>query len=479
MKSSKHNLFYRFIIFLFIFSPIITYAGDLYISPASGSFEEGKIFTATINVRSIDKSMNAASATILFPADKLEIISISKVGSIISFWAEEPKFSNINGTASFEGVVLNPGFIGSTGKLISINFKAKKSGPAYVSFSSGSMLANDGEGSNILNLLSVANWILKPLSLEAQETSPSVNLNKLSGFNIKEIAKKDKTDPVSSFILDSSQVTLEIDHYEISIDNNPKINWVDNGGHIYQSPILDPGNHTIIIKALDINGNYTIDSLDFYVEALKSPKIIDYNDLLESNKMLVVKGETVYPLSKIIVWIQKIKEEKAGTANVISKLFSSSEDTETQDLQMFEVKSDEFGKFIFVREDLEDGAYKLWVESVDDKGARSEKTPPITIIVKPSSLSVAGSRISNFLTIIVPLVCMLLVLVLIILYGYYKVMLTRKRLRKEIGEAEAGLHKAFNVLREDVKSRTQKEDLSLAEKYIEKEIKDIDKELSK
>jgi hypothetical protein len=65
-------------------------------------------------------------------------------------WAEEPSFSNAEGSVHFEGVALSPGFNGPSGKVITVFFKAKALGSASLNFSSASVLANDGKGTNIL-----------------------------------------------------------------------------------------------------------------------------------------------------------------------------------------------------------------------------------------------------------------------------------------------------------------------------------------
>ncbi len=67
----------------------------------------------------------------------------------MSLWAQEPSFSNINGTATFEGVAFNPGYTGSSGKIITLNFRAKTAGTATLSISGGSVLANNGNGTEI------------------------------------------------------------------------------------------------------------------------------------------------------------------------------------------------------------------------------------------------------------------------------------------------------------------------------------------
>lgn len=137
-------------VFCFLFFPTITRAATLYFNPSSGSYTVGDAFTVNVYVSSSDQAMNAASGVISFPQDKLEVTSLSKGGSIFSFWVQEPSFSNSVGVVNFEGVILNPGFTGSTGKVLTINLKVKTEGVAIFDFSSGSVLANDGKGTNIL-----------------------------------------------------------------------------------------------------------------------------------------------------------------------------------------------------------------------------------------------------------------------------------------------------------------------------------------
>lgn len=137
-------------------SPIMAQAATLYLSPSSGEYSVGKTFSVNVYVSSADQAMNAASGAISFPQDKLEVTSLSKTGSILTLWVQEPSFSNSAGTVNFEGIVFNPGFIGVGGKVITINFKVKAAGAIPLNFSSGSILANDGKGTNILENLGSA-----------------------------------------------------------------------------------------------------------------------------------------------------------------------------------------------------------------------------------------------------------------------------------------------------------------------------------
>lgn len=109
----------------------------------------GTTFSVPITVSTTaDEPMNAAGATVSFPTDKLSVVSIDQTG-IVSMWAQAPAFSNTDGTVTFQGVVYNPGFAGTAGKLFTIKFKALDSGTATLKVSDASVLANDGQGTDI------------------------------------------------------------------------------------------------------------------------------------------------------------------------------------------------------------------------------------------------------------------------------------------------------------------------------------------
>jgi hypothetical protein len=114
--------------------------------------------------------MNAASGVVSFPADKLTLTSISKSGSIINFWVKEPSFSNSSGTVNFEGAALSPGFTGPRGQLVALHFLVKGAGRASLGFPSGAVLANDGQGTNILADSQGADFSL----VEAKVAAPPV-----------------------------------------------------------------------------------------------------------------------------------------------------------------------------------------------------------------------------------------------------------------------------------------------------------------
>ena len=151
------------ILFAFGFlAPFRVFAATLYLSPSAKTVAVGQTFTATIEVSSADQAMNAVSADLSFPSDKLRVLSVSQTDSIVNFWVQNPTFSNAQSTGDviLQGVVLTPGFFGSGGDVVNVVFQAVAPGDASVSFSSGSVLANDGKGTNILTGMSDASFTI-------------------------------------------------------------------------------------------------------------------------------------------------------------------------------------------------------------------------------------------------------------------------------------------------------------------------------
>lgn len=139
-------------------------AATLSFSPQSGIYLAGRSFSVSVVVSSPNEAMNAVQGEVSFPTSELEVLSVSEANSIINLWVQNPTFSNQNGTINFGGVAVNPGYEGSSGNIITIQFEAKNSGSAPLSFISGSVLANDGKGTNILTSMEGADFTVTPLS---------------------------------------------------------------------------------------------------------------------------------------------------------------------------------------------------------------------------------------------------------------------------------------------------------------------------
>lgn len=169
--QSSRNYYYKvrsyFLLALIVGSINTAFAANLVLSPATINTNVGKTFTVDVLVNNNKEAINAVSGLVTFPSDVLTVTSVSKSGSFISLWAEEPSYSNTNGSVNFEGVALNPGFSGSTGKVVTITFKAKQEGNINIVFKSGSVLANDGNATNVLGTTAGAFVIIDEESKKA------------------------------------------------------------------------------------------------------------------------------------------------------------------------------------------------------------------------------------------------------------------------------------------------------------------------
>ncbi|MBU6447630.1 cohesin domain-containing protein [Patescibacteria group bacterium] len=172
--------FAAYFLVLLVFS-FITFPNDafasagLYFSPASGNYSEGQSFTVNVYVSSPTQSMNASSGTIIFDQNVLQVVSVSKSGSIMSLWVANPSFNNTAGTIAYSGIVLNPGFQGSNGLILAINFKTITPGQTNISFSNGTVLANDGQGTNIVSGLGSGVYNISSGSMPIAQASPVQN----------------------------------------------------------------------------------------------------------------------------------------------------------------------------------------------------------------------------------------------------------------------------------------------------------------
>lgn len=211
-----NKLFFAFLLLIGILfvCPYYTNAqsASLYFSPSNGNVLVGQTFSLVVRVNTSGVAINAGEGSIVFANDKLQVVSISKTGSIFTLWATEPSFSNADGTVEFAGGVPSPGYSGSNGVVITINFKAKTAttikGFTDIVMVSGAVLANDGEGSNILASLGKANYYIGPAGIPASTPTGE--------------AKQPISTPTSVSIIKS---TTHPDSEKWYSDNDPIFNW--------------------------------------------------------------------------------------------------------------------------------------------------------------------------------------------------------------------------------------------------------------
>jgi len=562
-----------FIFVLFSLSGETVQAANLYFSPSSGSYSVGQTISVGVYVSSADQTMNAASGVISFPSDKLEVTSLSNASSIFSLWVLEPSFSNSIGSLNFEGIVLNPGFVGAAGKIITINFKTKAAGNPILNFFSGSVLANDGKGTNILSNLSTAQFSLSssaitpptpsvtpPAGISGTPTAPIINssthpnpdkwysnstpefswevpsdvtavrlligkipiatptvlyspaisekkLDKMEDgeyyFHVRfrnqygwgaithrkilidtqppepfsiEFPEGKKTDnPQPPILFKTTDSMSGIDHYKVKINNGDFVVTTEKVlSDPYLPPLLESGKQTVVVQAYDKAGNYVTASNELTILPIKTPKVTEYPKKLKEGEIIIIKGESDLEVT-VTVWLKKEGEEPFAQ-NIVS---------------------DKEGNFEFVSEKTpKRGIYKFWLTATDSRGAKSEPSEEYVIVVGEGWLSRIIIFFTKYLSPITLLLFIIFGLLCLFWYGWYRFNTFKKKIKKETKEAETTLNRVFALLKEEIRGQIKglkktepkekekvtkklEEDLDIAEKFINKEIKDIEKETKK
>src|SRR3989344_8750698 len=166
----------------FLFAANLAFAQSLFFSIPEKQTTIGERFVVDVRVESKIAPINAVSGTLLFPENLLRVISISKDKSIVNLWTLDPTIGR--GSILFEGIILNPGFQGSSGLIFRATFEAKTSGTAVFNFSKGAILANDGRGTNILAALGSANFNILAGSLPPEEGVARIPSSRLAALPV-------------------------------------------------------------------------------------------------------------------------------------------------------------------------------------------------------------------------------------------------------------------------------------------------------
>jgi hypothetical protein len=141
-------------------------AASLSLSPSTGVYTANEIFSVRVVVNTGGKPINAADGTLSFNPRELSVVSVNRSGSIFNLWVSEPAFSNGAGTIDFSGGSPS-GYTGGSGNIMTITFRAAGAGTARAGFTKGSVLANDGRGTNVLTAMNGGTY-----TIQAQSVAP-------------------------------------------------------------------------------------------------------------------------------------------------------------------------------------------------------------------------------------------------------------------------------------------------------------------
>jgi len=465
------------------FLPSSVFAATLSLSPADTTVAVGDTVTETVFVSSADQAMNAIAGTISFPADLLQVVSVSKSGSVLSLWVQDPTFSNADGTISFSGVVPNPGYTGARGRVISIQFRGRKTGTGAISFASASqVLANDGNGTDILTstvpatIVVTASTPMPPAPASSSSSSPDL-LAKITSATHPDQTQWYKLSHAVFDWTNAQGVSAVRLGYDKNADGKPSV--------LYSEPL----SH----KELDL-----ADGIWYFHAQERGPggwgPVSSYR----------VQVDTAPPLPFMVAFPNGTTTESGGT---LTAQFATTDELSgidhyqvAIDGKEFSVTSDEGSRPYAVSGDA--GAHMLLVRAYDKAGNLSVADGKFVVTETEKKLSSFnlfsfGWLAINYLSLLLIILAILITLIFAAWYIRTHFTAYRRQLNHRLGLTHAHVHKEFDTLKdalteeirnlEQAKSKrdlTREEErlvvrfkklLDQSEQAIEKDLEDIPK----
>ncbi len=136
-------------------------AAVLYVLPEKRSVAPDESFNVDLKINTEDVYINAAQATVNFPANIIELVEVDNKISAFNFWVEEPLISNDDGTLEFIGGTAK-GVSGSALQVLKMTFKAVGTGSAGITISDAVVTASDGKGTNVLSTIEETSIAVSP-----------------------------------------------------------------------------------------------------------------------------------------------------------------------------------------------------------------------------------------------------------------------------------------------------------------------------
>lgn len=248
-----------FVAGLFFFTNF-TQAAVLRLVPSATSTIVGTPVQFDLVLDTQGADINAVQAAITFPPDLFTVQLINDGNSIISFWVTPPAQSS-SGEVDLAGIIPG-GFNGAAAPIASLILEPIASGTANVAIASDSVLANDGQGSDVPTtasdtIVSITN---------TSGTIPSAPMHSL--VTPEPFTPTIEHDPnifgdQYFLVFQTTDKGTGIDHYEVM---EVPTGWFSGGTtwHTAQSPYLLQDQNLssdIYVRAVDHAGNFIVEEV--------------------------------------------------------------------------------------------------------------------------------------------------------------------------------------------------------------------------
>lgn len=379
IKKIKNTLFLGLAslsLFSLLFSQAL--AAEIFTTPSKSSVSVGETFRVRVGSDTLGKNINNAEATVTFPTDLVEVLSIDSSSSIFNLWVNNPSFSNVTGQIKFNGGVSNPGFTGSSGTIFWVTAKAKKTGSAVFRVQDASVRANDGLGTNVISgvknsTISIVSVVEKPKEVEKPSDEKDVTAPDILSATLEKNEKEEL------LIVLNARDNVGIEYFTIEIDGESvKIKAVNNSAS-YVVPALPEGIYNANISAVDKAGNVKKQIL--VIPIVTSAPEITY----VSKNLIINRGAYITGISN------DVNEE------LILVVVSPNKRIET-----YLVKTDDQGDFYITTEPFtKEGTYTIWAQKTELTGGYGNPSEKIDIEVYPTWLRSKMNQIKPYSPLII------------------------------------------------------------------------------
>lgn len=505
INLSVRNLIVFFTtVFIIFFYTSAANAATLQLAPGTGSYSVGQTFTSVLRVVPAGKQINAVEATVKFDPSVVTVVNVTKDGSAFSLWTVEPTFSNTAGTITFGGGSPSP--FSATSNLVNITFRTVREGSASVSFTDASVLAADGQGTNVYQASGPGTFTISaattptptpvtptPTSTPTPTPTPTPDNNEEALIfgdppRAPEVGSPAFLDPelwynntegVFSWTLpfDVNAVAIEL---STSSENVPNLN---------PDSVLEPP-----VDEFRITKDLVVDGVQYFSIRFKNQ--VDWGVTL--NRKLQI--DTTPPEKFDIQVITGSTPSSFPLLRFEATDFTSGiafYEMTIADKEPFRITPDE-AKLGYLLKDLEDGTYTVKVIAQDMAGNKRESTKPVLITagwIKPVETLVEKSIWDYFTPgnlFIFFLIVSIVLLVIFIWFEKKQIKFKEEKLRRETREVQDQMEKIFSALRDEIydqvnmitkRKRLSKNEreaveglnqaLEVSETLIEKEINDV------
>ena len=145
---------------------------------------------------------------------------------------------------------------------------------------------------------------------------------------------------------------------------------------------------------------------------------------------------------------------------------------------MLQNVTNEDGTFTVVSDEIkESGTVKVTAQLVFSESVRSPYSQPVFVQVNDFYVIKVSKEVIRALTYIIPAVLMLFALLVLVYLGWHKFFNLKKRLRKDLEETAAGVHKAVALYKSELARQLEKLERARVDEGLNKEEERVFKEL--